>query len=85
MQAVLEDYVGAPVDLVVIDLLNDPMLSGRIALEGVLVYGDACEAERDRVRLLSLYMDYVEFLEKVWWPAVERRKRKGGNGGSDSV
>ena len=76
VQAVLEDYVGTPVDLVVVDLLEDPVLGGRIALEGVLVYGDAREAERDRVRLLSLYMDYAEFVEKV-----RMRRLKGSEGG----
>ena len=65
IQAILEDTVQAPVDLVVIDVLEDPGLAATIAWEAVLVYGDLEEAELDRARLLSLYLDHVEQAEKL--------------------
>jgi uncharacterized protein YutE (UPF0331/DUF86 family)/predicted nucleotidyltransferase len=65
IQAILEDTLRAPVDLVVADVLEDPGLAATIAREAVLVYGDPEEAELYRAKLLSIYLDYVEQAKKL--------------------
>jgi len=59
LQAVLEDELGAPVDLVVLDARVPPVLAKTIVDEAVLVYGDTEEARRDLLRLYKLYLDHA--------------------------
>ena len=63
LQAVLEDEIGAPVDLVVLDLGVTPALAKTLVDEAVLVYGDPREAEEELLRLYKLYLDHVEALK----------------------
>ena len=60
LQLLLEEELGVPVDLVVLDVDVDPLLAKTIVDEAVLVYGDREEAERDLLRLYKLYLDYME-------------------------
>ncbi|WP_338250934.1 type VII toxin-antitoxin system HepT family RNase toxin [Pyrodictium abyssi] len=60
LQAVLEDELGVPVDLVVLDLGVSPALAKTLVDEAVLVYGDPGEAEEELLRLYKLYLDHVE-------------------------
>ncbi len=53
----LSDLLGAPVDLVILDLEPDPVLAMEIASSGVAVYGDG---EAEKLRLLKLALDYAE-------------------------
>lgn len=57
LQAMLEDELGAPVDLVVLDLELDPAIAKTIVDEAVLVYGDRREAEEELLRLYKHYLD----------------------------
>ncbi len=59
LQAILEDELGAPVDLVVLDARVPPVLAKTIVDEAVLVYGNAEEAQRDLLRLYKLYLDHA--------------------------
>ena len=58
LQLILESELGAPVDLVVLDIKLDPVLAKTIIDEGVLVYGDREEMEKDLIRLYKLYLDW---------------------------
>ena len=65
LQVILEDEIGAPVDLVVIDAGVPPTLAKTLVDEAILVYADREEAERDLLRLYKLYLDYVEATRKT--------------------
>ncbi len=54
LQALMEDELGAPVDLVVIEALSDPALAREILEAHTPVHGDADEA---RLRLYKLLLD----------------------------
>ena len=57
LQVELEDLLGAPVDLVVLNLEVDPVLAKTIVDEGVLIYGDEGEAEEEILKLYRKFLD----------------------------
>ncbi len=68
LQAIFEEAVQAPVDLVVFKAGVDPLLAKTIVDEAVILYGDRDEAERDLVELYKTYLDYMVFAERVVLP-----------------
>ena len=72
LQAELEDAVGAPVDLVVVDYGVDPWLAKTLVDEALIVYGDEEEAMEDLGRLYIEYLDTVEWLRSVQGRRMKR-------------
>jgi len=60
LQQVFESELGAPVDLVVLDLEVPPTIAKTLVDEATLVYGDATEAQEDLLHLYKKYLDYVK-------------------------
>ena len=75
IQVMLEDYLGAPVDLVVIDYGVPPSLAKTLVDEAIVVYGDEREARRDLLRMYLGYLDWVEEARSVERRGVGRRAR----------
>ena len=65
MQVILEDYTGAPVDLVILDYGVPPGLAKTLVDEAIVVYGDEREARRDLYRLYLEYLDWAEEARKL--------------------
>lgn len=57
LQALFEDELEASVDLVVLDLDVPPEIAKTIVDEGILVYGDTGEYEKDMLILYKRYLD----------------------------
>ena len=69
VQAILEDSLGARVDLVILNSRVPPALAKTIVDEAVLIYGDREEAESEILRLYRTYLEAQEILSI----AVDRR------------
>ena len=72
LQAELEDAVGAPVDLVVVDYGVDPWLAKTLVDEALPIYGDWEEAMDDLGRLYMKYLDTVEWLGSLQGRRMKR-------------
>ncbi len=59
LQAVIEDKLGVPVDLVILNTDINPILAKTIVDEAIIIYGDPREAEEELLRLYKLYLDYI--------------------------
>ena len=75
IQVILEDYLRAPVDLVVIDYGVPPTLAKTLVDEAIVVYGDEREARRDLLRMYLEYLDWAEEAKKLWTNSRRPRSR----------
>jgi len=65
LKTMLEELLGADVDLIILEAGIDPGIIKTIIDEGIVVYGDREEAERDLLKLYKQALDYKYLLEKL--------------------
>ncbi len=76
LQLLFEDELGAPVDLVVLDIEPPPLLAKTIVDEAIHVYGDEKEATKDLLKLYKLYLDHAEEKKHAKKPTTHRSTHK---------